>query len=207
MDPVLRLLRDLVAIDSVNPSLVPGGAGEAAIADRVATALRSAGLDVQVTEVATGRPNVVGVLEGRAAGRALMFCGHLDTVGVVGMSSPFDPVARRSALWARRAGHEGWSGRDDRRGHQVGRRRWSRDRAVGGAAVADEENASLGADALVRNHAADGAVVTEPTDLAVATGTKDSSGSKSRPAVGPPTAAGRTKGATPSYAWAGSWPG
>ena len=75
------------------------------------------------------------------------------------------------------------------------------------AAVADEENASLGADALVRNHAADGAVVTEPTDLAVATGTKDSSGSKSRPAVGPPTAAGRTKGATPSYAWAGSWPG
>ena len=29
MDPALALLRDLVAIDSVNPSLVPGGAGEA----------------------------------------------------------------------------------------------------------------------------------------------------------------------------------
>ena len=32
MDTVHRLLRDLVAIDSVNPSLVPGAAGEAAIA-------------------------------------------------------------------------------------------------------------------------------------------------------------------------------
>jgi hypothetical protein len=31
MDPVLALLRELVAIDSVNPSLVPGGAGEAAL--------------------------------------------------------------------------------------------------------------------------------------------------------------------------------
>jgi len=32
MDPVITLLRDLVAIDSVNPSLVPGAAGEGAIA-------------------------------------------------------------------------------------------------------------------------------------------------------------------------------
>ncbi|MBQ00127.1 MAG: acetylornithine deacetylase, partial [Acidobacteria bacterium] len=68
MDPVLALLRDLVAIDSVNPSLVPGGAGEAAIADRVAAALGAAELDVEVSEVAPGRPNVVGVLEGRAPG-------------------------------------------------------------------------------------------------------------------------------------------
>ena len=37
------------------------------------------------------------------------------------------------------------------------------------AAVADEEHASLGADALVQQHATDAAVVTEPTDLAVAT--------------------------------------
>ncbi len=84
MDPVLRLLRDLVSIDSVNPLLVPGGAGEAAVAARIATALRAAGLDVQVRDVVTGRPNVVGVLEGRAPGRSLMLCGHMDTVGVEG---------------------------------------------------------------------------------------------------------------------------
>jgi len=37
LDPVIQLLRDLVAIDSVNPSLVPGGTGEAVIAERIAT--------------------------------------------------------------------------------------------------------------------------------------------------------------------------
>ena len=40
------------------------------------------------------------------------------------------------------------------------------------AAVADEEHASAGAEALVEVHAADGAVVTEPTDLRVATAHK-----------------------------------
>ena len=74
-DPVVALLRDLVAIDSVNPALAPGGGGEAAIAEHVAAVLRRAGLDVAVDEAAPGRPNVVGVLEGRAPGRALMLCG------------------------------------------------------------------------------------------------------------------------------------
>ena len=60
MDPVVDLLRDLVAIDSVNPSLVPGGAGEAAVAEHVADVLRKGGIDVELTEVAPRRPNVVG---------------------------------------------------------------------------------------------------------------------------------------------------
>ena len=36
MSELIDLLSDLVAIDSVNPDLVPGGAGEAAMADYVA---------------------------------------------------------------------------------------------------------------------------------------------------------------------------
>ena len=40
MDTVHRLLRDLVAIDSVNPTLVPGAAGEAAIARRLVRGVR-----------------------------------------------------------------------------------------------------------------------------------------------------------------------
>ncbi len=92
MDPAIRLLRDLVAIDSVNPSLVPGAAGEAEIAQAVAAHLRRLGLDVEVQEAAPGRANVVGVLEGRGKGRSLMLCGHLDTVGVEGMEAPFDPL-------------------------------------------------------------------------------------------------------------------
>jgi acetylornithine deacetylase len=50
----------------VNPSLVPGGAGEADIAQAVADHLKKAGLDVEVDDVVPGRPNVVGVLEGRS---------------------------------------------------------------------------------------------------------------------------------------------
>ena len=170
MDPAIRLLRDLVSIDSVNPTLVPGGTGEAAIADRIATALRAAGLDVQVTEVATGRPNVVGVLEGRTPGRTLMLCGHMDTVGVEGMTAPFEPVERDGCLFGR--------GAQDMKGGLAAMIDAATRLATDGglergrlivAAVVDEEHASLGADALARGQSADGAVVTEPTDLAVAT--------------------------------------
>jgi acetylornithine deacetylase/succinyl-diaminopimelate desuccinylase-like protein len=76
-DPTIKLLRDLVAIDSVNPSLVPGGAGEREIASFVAAEMRSTGMDVEITEVAPGRPNVVGVLDSRTPGRSLMFFGSL----------------------------------------------------------------------------------------------------------------------------------
>jgi len=167
-DPTLRLLRDLVAIDSVNPSLVPDAAGEAAVAAAVARALRAAGLDVDVTEVAPGRPNVVGVLEGRAPGRSLMFCGHLDTVGVAGMDAPFDPIEREGRLYGRGAQDMkgglaamiGAAARLAGQGLPAGR--------LIVAAVVDEEHASLGAEALVTRWRADAAVVTEPTDLAIA---------------------------------------
>ena len=173
MDAVIDLLRDLVAIDSVNPALASGGAGEAAAAGRVAAALRAAGIDVEVTAAAPGRPNVVGVVEGRSAGRALMLCGHTDTVGVEGMAAPFDPVVRDGRVHGR--------GSQDMKGGVAA----MVDAAVavaraGGlprgrlvvAAVADEEHASAGAEALVATHAADGAVVTEPTDLRIATAHK-----------------------------------
>src|SRR2546423_1700509 len=78
-DPVISLLSDLVAIDSVNPSLVPGAAGEARIADAIDAHMRAIGLDVERQDVAPGRPNVVGVLEGAEPGPTLMFCGHIDT--------------------------------------------------------------------------------------------------------------------------------
>ena len=49
MDRARQLLRDLVAINSVNPSLVPGAPGEGAAAACLAACLRESGLDV--TEV------------------------------------------------------------------------------------------------------------------------------------------------------------
>jgi len=101
MDRARQLLRDLVAINSINPSLVAGAPGEGQAAECVATYLREAGLDVTVTEVAPGRPNVVGVLDGAQPGPSLMLCGHLDTVGVDGMEDPFTPVERDGRLYGR----------------------------------------------------------------------------------------------------------
>jgi acetylornithine deacetylase len=172
MDSVVKLLRDLVAIDSVNPSLVPGAAGEGPIAAAVADHLRRIGLDVEIQEVAPGRPNVIGVLEGRARGRSLMFCGHVDTVGVEGMSRPFDPIERDGRLYGR--------GSQDMKGGVAAMidsaRVLARDGLHAGrlivAAVIDEEYESIGADALVTRWRADAAVVTEPTDLQIAIGHK-----------------------------------
>ena len=41
----IRVLSDLVRLDSVNPELVPGGGGEAAIARYVVGYFKAAGLD------------------------------------------------------------------------------------------------------------------------------------------------------------------
>jgi acetylornithine deacetylase len=171
-DPVISFLRDLVAIDSVNPTLVPGAAGEGQAAAAVAAYMGRIGLDVHLQEVAPGRPNVIGVLEGRERGRTLMFCGHLDTVGVEGMDAPFDPVERNGRLYGRGA-QDMKSGVaamiDAARLAQV--RGFKRGRIIV-AAVVDEEYASIGADALVKAWRADGAVVTEPTDLQIGVGHK-----------------------------------
>jgi acetylornithine deacetylase len=172
VDPAIRLLRELVAINSVNPTLVPGAPGERDIADAVASEMRRAGLDVTVEEASPGRPNVVGVVEGRSKGPTVMFCGHTDTVGVADMDDPFTPVERDGRLYGR--------GAQDMKGgvaamidaaRVVAERGLPAGRVVV-AAVVDEEHSSIGADALVQSWRADAAIVTEPTDLAIAVGHK-----------------------------------
>jgi acetylornithine deacetylase len=169
MDTVTRLLHDLVAIDSVNPSLVPGAAGEAAIARRLVQEFEAMGLGVEVQEVAPGRPNVVATLAGRAPGPSLMLCGHIDTVGVAGMAAPFAPAVRGGRMYGR--------GTQDMKGGVAAMIDAVRVVAGGGglaagevvvACVVDEEHSSIGADALVTRWRADAGIVTEPTDLDVA---------------------------------------
>ena len=88
-EPLRNLLMELVAIDSVNPTLVPGAAGEAQIARHIAGWLRDRGFDVRLQDTgAPDRPNVIGVLRGTGGGRSLMLNGHVDTVGVAGMHQP-----------------------------------------------------------------------------------------------------------------------
>jgi acetylornithine deacetylase len=171
-DPAIALLRELVAIDSVNPSLVPGARGEGDVAAAVAALMRKLGLEVHVQEAAPGRPNVIGILEGSERGRSLMLCGHLDTVGVEGMTSPFDPIERDGRLYGR-------GSQDMKAGvaamidaARLAQARGFRRGRIIIAAVVDEEYASIGADALVTAWRADGAVVTEPTDLHIGVGHK-----------------------------------
>ena len=172
MHDTLALLKDLIAIDSVNPTLVPGAVGERGVADRLADEMRAVGLEVEVREAASGRPNVVGVLDGTGSGRTLMLCGHMDTVGVAGMTAPFDPIERDGRLYGRGA-QDMKSGLAAMVGASavVARNGLPRGRLVV-AAVVDEEHESIGAEALVAAWSADGAVVTEPTDLAIALGHK-----------------------------------
>ena len=92
-----RLLADLVAIDSVNPALVPGAAGESEIAAYVAAWLREHGLDVTVLDEPRGRPSVVAVARGSGGGASLMLNAHTDTVGVAGMTAPTSRTCARGA--------------------------------------------------------------------------------------------------------------
>jgi len=172
-DETIELLRDLVAIDSVNPSLVPGGAGEQAIAIHVETYLRALGIDVVMQEAAPGRPNVIGVIESPNRGPSLMLCGHSDTVGVEGMDAPFTPVERDGRLYGR--------GTQDMKGgcasilgaaNILAKRGGVKAGRVVIAIVADEEHSSIGADTLVKDWQCTAAIVTEPTDLNVAIGHK-----------------------------------
>ena len=167
MDPVIELLSDLVARNSVNPSLVPGAPGEAAVADVARAWMSAAGLDVVMQDVLPGRQNVIGVLEGKAPGPTVMLCGHLDTVGVEGMETPFTPRLEDGRLYGR--------GSQDMKGGVAAMLgaaaklapTWKRGKLIV-AGVVDEEFESAGAEALVKAWRADAAIVTEPTDLQMA---------------------------------------
>lgn len=170
-DAVIDLLERLVATPSVNPALVPGGAGEAAIARILADACRAAGLEVSIEDAAPGRPNVVAVLRGGdpGRGRSLLLNGHTDTVGTAGMTDPFVPARRGDRLYARgaldmKAGLAAMVG-------AAGAFRGARPALRGDVIltfVADEEYLSAGTEAVARGRRADAAIVTEPTGMRIA---------------------------------------
>lgn len=172
MSDTIALLRELISIDSVNPSLVQGGAGEENVAQLVEAHLRASGLDVNVMEVAPGRQNVVGVLEGRGPGKSLILCGHTDTVGIEGMEAPFDPIDHDGRMYGRGSGDmKGGLAAILDAARKLASGGWDRGRLIV-AAVVDEEYASIGAEALVKDWHADAAIVAEPTGLKVAIGHK-----------------------------------
>jgi succinyl-diaminopimelate desuccinylase len=77
-DAVIALTSALVRLRTVNTAIAD--AVEAPAVALVADVMRDFGWTVTVTEVAPGRPSVVGVVDGSAPGRTLMFEGHVDVV-------------------------------------------------------------------------------------------------------------------------------
>jgi len=166
-DEVVELARRLVAIDSVNPDLVRGGAGERAIARAVAEWLEAAGLEVETHEIAPGRWNVVAVARGTGGGRTLLLNAHMDTVGVAGMEAPFEPRVEDGRLYGRGA----YDMKASLAAIMLAGAR-ARSLSLPGdvvvTAVADEEVASIGSEAVAATVRADAAIVAEPTELRLA---------------------------------------
>jgi acetylornithine deacetylase len=165
---LVELLQQLVRIDSINPHLIAGAPGEGELARFVVDWATDAGLDVELTEAAPGRPNVVATARGSGGGRTLLLNAHMDTVGVETMAAPFEARVEGDRLYGR--------GAYDMKGSlaailiaaaEAQRRALAGDVVV--AAVADEEVASIGTEALVAaGRRFDAAVVAEPTELDVA---------------------------------------
>ncbi|WP_138732538.1 M20 family metallopeptidase [Modestobacter excelsi] len=175
-DPVTEaqaLLRELVGIDSVNPALVAGAAGEGRIVHHLQARLERSGFVTTVVPAGGGvdRPSLVAVPPGRSDLPTIVLNGHLDTVGVAGMSDPFSPRVEHDRLHGRGAADMkgGVAALVAAAGHLL---------ATGApvrpvlALVADEEDASLGSEAVIAalpdlGVRPDACLVAEPTDLAL----------------------------------------
>lgn len=174
-----QLLRELVAVPSVNPAFLPAGdprAGEQRVAEFLAATAARAGLDVDFHEVSPGRANFFARLapSGKIRQRILL-APHLDTVN--GTDGQFIPRKSRGRLYGR--------GACDTKGSVAAMfsalcdlaRRGKRpaETEIIFAGLVDEENAQTGSRVLVASGLKAGlAIVGEPTRLQVVTAHKGS---------------------------------
>lgn len=158
------LLFQLVSIDSTNPDLVPGGAGEGEISRFVQQWFEGHGIQAVRQEIQPGRFNVLATVKGSGGGKTLLLNAHMDVVGTSGMTDPFVPHIEGGRMYGR--------GTYDMKGGLAAcmvALLHARDLGLSGdvvlTAVADEEYASIGLEALLEDLHADAAIVTEPSGL------------------------------------------
>jgi acetylornithine deacetylase/succinyl-diaminopimelate desuccinylase-like protein len=178
MTQTQKLLRELIALPSVNSGLAPANsarAGEKRVADYLAGIAGSAGLDVEMQEVFPDRPNLLARLapSGKVRQRVLL-APHLDTVDAT-HESQFTPESRNGRIYGR--------GACDTKGSVAammtallelarGKRRPVSTEIIF-AGMVDEEVALSGSRALAKSGLkADLAIVGEPTCLQVVTAHK-----------------------------------
>jgi acetylornithine deacetylase len=166
----IELTRALVALETVNPALVPGAPGERPAVELLAARLASRGFEIEVVGPA-GRPSLLATHRGRAGGPSLALNGHLDTVGVEGMDDPFSAHIEGDRMYGRgtcdmKAGVAAMVVGVERAAES------GHDGDVVLALVADEEHGSLGSAAVLEHLRAarrlpDACIVGEPTWLNV----------------------------------------
>ena len=173
-----KLLRELIALPSVNPAFLPAGdphAGEQRVADFLTAAAARLGLAVELQKVFPGRHNVLArLLPAGPIRQRIVLAPHMDTVGAAS-DEQFTPVLRNGRLYGR--------GTCDTNGCVAamlaavaaiaGRKVRPRITEILFAALIDEENAQCGSHALAESgFTADLAIVGEPTRLKVITAHK-----------------------------------
>ena len=179
MSPAEKLLRELIALPSVNPAFMPAGdarAGEQRVADFLTATAARGGLDVSIAEALPGRSNLIAKLTPPRPRRRIVLAPHMDTVGNADMpGSLFQPRKKGGRLFGR--------GACDTKGSvaamltallNVARSaQRPRETEIVFAALVDEESNQGGSRALVRQgFCADLAIVGEPTRLQVVTAHK-----------------------------------
>ena len=89
----------------MNRGLVDGAAGESAIVAFLANRLRANGFTVTIVDAEdrANRPSLLAVGPGPSDAPTVVLNGHVDTVGVSGMPSPFTPRVEGHQLFGRGA--------------------------------------------------------------------------------------------------------
>jgi acetylornithine deacetylase len=177
MTNTAKLLRELIALPSVNPAFLPAKhprAGEQRVADFLAATAARAGLDVEFQAVAPGRSNLLVRLSPRGKARQrLLLAPHLDTVNAT--DEQFTPHTKDGRLYGR--------GACDTKGSvaamfaalcELARtRQRPADTEIVFAGLVDEEHAQAGSRGLVAGgFKAELAIVGEATRLQVVTAHK-----------------------------------
>ncbi len=179
MSKTEKLLRELIALPSVNPAFLPAKhprAGEQRIGEFMAATAAKSGLDLEFQNVFPGRSNLLAVLTPKSkTRRRILLAPHLDTVNAE--EHQFTPSKKRGRIYGR--------GACDTKGSvaamltalsdlaRIGRRPLETEIVFAG--LVDEENAQGGSRRLARSGLkADLAIVGEPTLLHVVTAHKGS---------------------------------
>lgn len=171
MKDLKRILKDLIAIPSVSPSIDPHFSpdGEAQVRDYLQDLLEAAGVATETYDVLPGRPNLLARLDfGKP--ETVVLSAHTDTVPARDWDrDPFDPVERDGLIFGR--------GSCDTKASlavfvsvalEAARSRGCGCNLVF-AAVCDEEAGFAGSNAAARRLTADLAIAGEPTGLQVVT--------------------------------------